>query len=35
MDLIGITKGSSTYDVKDVTARQNIDIIVDVLNGLS
>lgn len=35
MDLIGITKGSSTYDIKDVTARQNIDIIVDVLNGLS
>lgn len=35
MDLIGITKGSSTYDIKDATARQNIDIIVDVLNGLS
>lgn len=35
MDLIGITKGSSTYDIKDTTARQNIDVIVDVLNGLS
>lgn len=35
MDLIGITKGNSTYDIKDTTARHNIDVIVDVLNGLS